>query len=445
MSDSASSVLNEAATIADVRVVERAADLAGLLGYHRLARWLEASGPLLRLAATSEEASRTVHAYRVARDIMASPESSAVQGIAAEAFLIQTQAMEELLTRPGMSQDLVDAVRLETRRSAVLYKEAPLSAKRVVSGVTLRTTPSEASDALLASWASQMRSMETLKRAPSARAAFDLLIARMPASSNGWNTIVELALDRARRVRRELPDLARGTYFASARARDLIDRAFFTHGKGELFEQFARHDPEIISRIEGELRSAWPRAAARGPEWRPVHSQSELRLIRIGKGGVIGPGLKGPDMSVLVAADLSLAELAKLPIIATGERVRGVAQPTSFFEFKAEKLVSDIPEQQERALPRILEGWDVGDPVFARASFLNSEGKIEEGVWLLQPPDSVAGLRYFGVGTSNSIIAELPSLSKAGADVENLTLQINNTDLGSLWSELFWSAYESLR
>ena len=442
MSSSASSVFGEAGKVVDTSVVQRASSVATAMGYHRLSRWLEASGPLLRLAATSEEASSIVHAYRVTRDIIASPEAGGIAGIAAVAYLKQLEAMESLLKRPGMTPELVEAVTLELRRSNVLFREAPLATKRVVAGVTQRVTQSEASEALLALWTKNMR---TLDRAPGAHAAFDMLVTRMPASSGGWYTIADLALDRAKRVRSKVPGLTRANYLQSARGRTLVEKTYYVHGKGEVFEQFARHDPEVIARVEGEMRAAWPRAAARGPDWRPIHSQTELRLTMVGNDGLVGRGLKGPDASILVAADLDPAKLAELGASSANLRVQGVAQATALFEFKAEKLYSEIGEQQTRALPRMIEGWDAGKPVFATTTILDSNGKLVEATWLLQPPDSYAGLRYFGVGNQDSIIKELPSLATAGADVENLNLPVLNDDLGALWLELFWDAFESLK
>jgi hypothetical protein len=125
-------------------------------------------------------------------------------------------------------------------------------------------------------------------------------------------------------------------------------------------------------------------------------------------------------------------------------KVDGTAQPTALFEFKAEEGYSKLGEQQERAMPRMVERWEKGEPVYAAFGVLDEAGNVNVKVYVLQPPDSKVGLSYYGVGTSNSFIVEREILARQGALVENMNIDISNESMRLVWQELFWTAFDLL-
>jgi hypothetical protein len=192
------------------------------------------------------------------------------------------------------------------------------------------------------------------------------------------------------------------------------------------------------------MRAAHHRAAARGGNWKAVQSSGELHLGSVRADGTIGSWKKFADNGVLITAEFGDDASKALAATPAGVQIDGVGQATALFEFKAEKGISDIPNQQERALGRMVNRWSRGEPVYVALGVVDDSGAVTTKVYLLQPPDSKGGLNYFGVGTSNAFIAEREQIVQQGVEVKNMLVDLSNDEARAVWQGLFWSAFEAL-
>jgi hypothetical protein len=115
MSSTTAIVLTE-----NAQAYKQAVHTAEALGQLELARWLEASGPLLKLAGTSAKASDLVHTFRHARDVAAA--SPAAVAVAAYEY-VRAEVGAFLKSGP-VDRELREVVELELRRADALIAEA---------------------------------------------------------------------------------------------------------------------------------------------------------------------------------------------------------------------------------------------------------------------------------------------------------------------------------
>jgi hypothetical protein len=429
MSDTTSMILTETA-------IEQAGRAAGESGFKTLSRWLESGGPWLKLAGQSSRASDLVHSYRVALDTAASSGA----GIAQAAYKYVREELGGFIKSPAIEQELRNLIELELRRADALIGEVSKQAGRTVvpSGLVQPAMTQEATE-LLQAWSKQMKNTNV---SVDLKAAFAKVMARIKPNDNAWASIADIALDRAKRVKDEFPAVTRATYKQNSLAEALIEGSYTSHGKGEIFEHLARNSEPVKNAMDGELRAAAHRAAQRGSEWAPVLSAGEIRYGYEVKGGAIGGWKKAPDTAVLIVTDT--AEKSASAGASAARKIDGIAEPTAFFQFKAEAQASKIPQQQLEDLPRIIDPWAKGKPVYIAVGVTDETGKVSTKTYLLKPPDSKAGLSYYGVGTDKVFIGERDILAKQGANVSNMNLDIHNDEMRGLWYELFWTAFESL-
>jgi len=422
----------------EANAFKKAKQVAGSLGKEGegLLHWLETGGPMLKLAAVSSKASELVHTYRYTRDVAAASGA----GIALACYKHVRDEVAKFIELSAVERDLREVIELELRRSDAFVTEAGKWPKRsaVSSGIAQAEMTQERA-ALLQEWSKWMKGEGVTAEA---KAAYAQLLARINPSDPGWAAIAEIALDRAKRVKREFPSITRATYEQNEVAKKLVEVAYTSHGKGEMFEHAARNSEAVKNAAAGELRAATHIAAARGTECKSTLSAGELRLGTVNKDGEVTHWKKFADSGVLITTDRP--EAAVTSGAAAKVKVDGIAQATALFEFKAEAKISDIPNQQERALPRMIERWEKREPVYVAFNVIDESGKPTEKVYLLQPPDSKAGLSYYGVGTSNAFIEDREILATQGALTRNINVDISNDSMRWLWTELFWTAFEAL-
>jgi hypothetical protein len=428
MSDTAATVLVESG----FKQAARAAQEFGALS-----RMLEESGPWLKLATVSPLASDLVSNYRTTLNIAA---SSGGSKIFLEGYERMRGQLGKLIQSGEVEQSLRDVIELDLRRADAVIQEASTFSKRATTvPKMLPATMTQEAQAVLNEFSQRMKSMGL---ADDVKAAFAKFLARVKPGDAGWAAMTEMALARAASVKQEFPLITRSTYAQNAAARDLIEVSYTSHGKGEMFEHLARNSDAVTGSIDGELRTAAHRAAQRGVGAKAVLSSGELRLGTAKATGEIGDWKKFADSGVLVTVQRT--EATAVAGAAGGAKVDGVAQATALYEFKAERSVSDIPNQQERALPRMIDRWLSGEPVYVALNVPDETGKVSTKIFLLQPPDSKAGLSYFGVGTSNAFIEQRDILARQGATVRNMNLDVSNDEMRGLWYELFWAAFDTL-
>ncbi|MEU8852192.1 hypothetical protein AB0C70_39590 [Streptomyces sp. NPDC048564] len=428
-------------------IVMTEGELAALrtLTDQRLQLWLEASGPMLKLTGVNKEASDLIHAYRTALTVAAGAAGGPRGQLATAAYGQLRQEIQKLLHgQEAVGSELRSAVEQELRlNDAFVGKLADLKNQVVrVSAVAEAPALTEEAAAVLGSWAQRVQAPGT---APELKATYQKLLTRMGTSDRGWALIADIALDRSRRFRGRFPGLDRTTYRQNPRARALVEDSYLWHGKGELHEGLMRNSPEFTEPMNAELRAAAARAPSFGPDARVVASVGELKLGRRLKKGEIGGWRKFSDNGVLIVSDWpqdAVAAAAKQA--GAGERVDGVARATAAFEGKAEAGVSDLPAQLEREVPRMTNPWAEGRDVYVRLDLIDGTGKQVTKTYLLMPPDSKAGLTFYGIGTSNAHIALREELiATQGALATTVKTDLTNKELADVWLELFWAAFDT--
>ena len=400
-----------------------------------LSKWLESSGVLLKIACLSDKASDLTHSFRVARDWAAASRSKI-------ALISYGRVRDDLVEvvrdrKANASEELVDAFEAEVHRSNGFIDELTVMGKRKArpSGLDLIDLTAEHSQ-LLRSWSTRLSSPQAN---PDTAIAYNKFMSTVPPHDPGWAAIAEIALDRAGRVLAEYPRLTRANLAATPAAKSLVEKSYRWHGKGEMFEHYGKRFGETADAVNGSLRAATQRAAARGPEWTADMTVGELRLWLPNAGS--SGWKKFADQGVLIVPKVPATTSARQ---AGAIAISGSAQPQALIQFKAEARQSRLPAQQTKDLVRVLDTWAAGDPVYMAAHFYDENGEIVERVFALEPPDPKAGLEFFGVGTSNARIAERKALAARGALVTNIKCDISNEEMRFLWDELFWVAFESL-
>lgn len=404
-----------------------------------LVKWLESSGVLLKIACLSEKISSQVHAFRTARELVASSRSQ----ISVHAYTMirdtLTAEVRSLNAGSGEMRQLGEAFEQEVLRSDAFVHAVTNLAKEAHPSSLRAIQLTEEHCRLL------LRVADRLGELPAGHAAaqaFRKFVSVVPLHDPGWAAIAHIALDRARRMQGKFPGLDRKALQKNPVANWIIEMSYTWHGKGEMFEFYGKRYRATADAANDALRAARQRAATRGPDWTADLTIGEMRLGRADQ--EVGSWSKFADEAVLSypktpAAGAQQVTAGNLP-------VHGPAQPSALFQFKAESELrqSAIPAQQANDLKRTLDAWAQGEPVYAAALVRDDKGDIVQRIFLLEPPDPKAGLSFFGVGTDQARIAERAELASRGALVTNIKADIKNQELRTLWREIFWDAFESL-
>ena len=403
-----------------------------------LLKWLESSGVLLKIACLSPTISSQVHAFRTARELVAS--SRCQMSVNAYTMIrdLLTKEVRKFNVASGEMRQLGEAFEQEVLRSDVFVHAVTSLAKEATPSRLRAIQLNEEHCRLL------LRVADRLGELPPGHAAaeaFRRFVSVVPLHDPGWAAIADMALTRARSTRKNFPGLDRKALQADMRASKTID-GHTSNGKGLMFEYYCKHYRVTADAANDALRAARQRAAARGPDWTADTTIGEMWLGRVDQ-GVAGGWSQFADEGVLI--------YQKTPgtgahVTAGALPVHGSAQPCALFQFKAETELrqSDIPGQQAKDLRRTLDEWAQGKPVYASALMRDEQGDIVHRTFLLEPPDPKAGLSFFGIGTSQARIAERTELAARGALVTNIKADIRNQELRTLWLEIFWDAFESL-
>jgi hypothetical protein len=411
-----------------------ASDFSGVL-----VKWLESSGVLLKIACLSEKVSSQVHAFRTARELVASSRSQI--SLSAYTMIRDTLTAEvrSLNAASGEMKQLGEAFEQEVKRSDAFVNAVTNLAKEARPSSLKAIQLTEAHCRLL------LRVADRLGELPSGHAAaraFRKFVSVVPLHDPGWAAIADIALARAGSIRARFPGLDRKALQANPGANWVIENSYTWHGKGEMFEFYGKRCRATADAANDALRAARQRAAVRGPDWTADITIGEMRLGRADQ--EVGGWSKFADEAVLSYPKTSATGAQQVK--AGNLPVHGPAQPGALFQFKAESELrqSAIPAQQGKDLKRTLDAWAQGEPVYAAAMMRNEKGDIVQRIFLLEPPDPKAGLAFFGIGTSQAQIAERAELAARGALVTNIKADIKNQELRTLWHEIFWDAFESL-
>lgn len=410
----------------------------------RLQLWLEASGPLLKLASAHERASNLIHAYRTAQAVAAGAGGGPLGQLATAAYGKLREELDTLLHAEGaVGSELLSAMERELRMSdAFVGRLADLKKQVVRVSDTAVPVLTDRGATVLATWAQRVQAPGA---AAEVKATYQKILTRVGTSDRDWALIADIALDRARRFKQRFPVLDRTTYRNNPQARAVVEKSYLSHGKGELHECLVRNSPEFTEAMNTELRRAAAHAPMIGPDARVVASAGELKLGRRLKDGEIGGWRKFSDTGVLIVSDWpqdTVAAAAKQA--GAAGRVDGVARPTALIEEKAEAGLSDLPAQLEREVPRMTNPWAAGRDVYVRLDLIDGTGKQVTKTYLLMPPDPKAGLTFYGIGTSNAHIALREELiATQGALATAVKTDLTNKELADVWAELFWAAFDT--